>query len=106
MSATAGAEAARELARQLRLARAAQGVSLRTVGEAVGLDHTAITRIENCVRELRLSEAIDIANFLQVDIRQVFTNDGAQMRPGRDQLVEQHLRDALSLIAPNEGEQS
>jgi transcriptional regulator with XRE-family HTH domain len=56
-----------EIGRRIAELRAERGVSQRQMADAVGLDQSALSRIETGTRGLAVEELVAIANFLAVD---------------------------------------
>lgn len=70
-AAEADAKTESEFGERVREARQLLGLTQRQLGNAVGLDASAISRLEQGSRAIRLGEAAHIAKALKTDIRQL-----------------------------------
>ena len=99
-------------AREMQVAMTRLGLSQNACGDALsaaGLPNfhqMTVSRVLSASRKVRLSEAVIIAQVLGMDLTQFFDTAPKPERTARDQVIEQHLRDALALLSPEQGAQS
>ncbi len=75
--------------------RAARGVSQRQLADHLGVDGSALSRIESGDRGLAVGELVAIAEFLAVDMEALLTDDSVAAPLFRNEGGDAEARDAM-----------